>query len=171
MPRGRPPYRESEMSCATKRQPDQPRQRMPTRDEREGSGMHANHTVNHEEKGSNALHFDTRAASEESDNPRQWEDKHGRGAERDRSYQRARHSKRRRSRDGVRETPRVESAKPCDTAAPDPHRQGENAWETSECVRRRRRSRKRTAKQQGRYQEDPNICVQPTWSAHGKQRK
>ena len=62
-------------------------------------------------------------------------------------------------------------SKPCDTAAPDPYRQGENAWETSECVRRRRRSRKRTAKQQGRYQEDPNICIQPTWPAHGKQRK
>ena len=123
MPRGRPPCEESVMSCATKRQPDQPRQRMPTQDEREGSGLRANHTVNHEEKGSNTLHFDTRAASEESDNPRQWEDKHGRGAERERSYQRARRSKRRRSRDGVRETPKVESAKPCDTAAPDPHRQ------------------------------------------------
>ena len=95
---------------------------MPTQDEREGSGLHANHTVNHEEKGSNTIHFDTRAASEESDNPRQWEDKHGRGAEREGSYQRARHSKRRRSRDGVRETPKVESAKPCDTAAPDPHK-------------------------------------------------
>ena len=121
MPRERPPYEESVKSCATKRQPDQPRQRMPTQDEREGLGLHANHTV--KEKGSNTLHFDTRAASEESDNPRQWEEKHGRGAERERSYQRARRSKRRRSRDGVRETPKVESAKPCDTAAPDPHRQ------------------------------------------------
>ena len=120
MPRGRPPCEESVVPCATKRQPDQPRQRMSTEDQREGSGVDANHTV---EKGANTLHFDTRAASEESDNPRQWEDKHGRRAERERSYQRARHAKQRRSRDGVRETPKVESAKPCDTAAPDPHRQ------------------------------------------------
>ena len=89
------------------------------------SDLHANHTVNYEEKGSNTLHLGTttRTAPEKSDNPRQREDKHGRGAERERCYQRARHSKRRRTRDGVRETPKVESAKPCDTAAPDPHRQ------------------------------------------------